>query len=128
MKLLVVVPCSLAVLGLTLASRAGTGGANPPPGDGRKVVKTDPPPEESVAHADFKDANGSTPATMHVNPEGGGSSTDWDQAADGQYYLRGGSGVRSFCFYNHPPPAIGPYTTYEYKLHQEPVSSGYLGD
>jgi len=99
----------------------GSDGVTPQAGNGRKFVRTDPPPETNVAHGDF--ANGGGPSgedTLHLNPEGGGGSSDWDKASDGQYYKRGGNGALSICF--HSPPSAPD--TYEYKMNQEYSSGG----
>jgi len=110
---------------LGMLAQAGTGGAKPPEGNGYKLWRTnpDPPSPASVGHVDFEDGQGGSPNTMHLNPEGGGASTDWEQLPDGQYYKVGGDGKRSFCFYYHPPPALVEYT-YQFKWLQKPSSSG----
>lgn len=115
---------ALVAAGFVAMAVGGENGITPDrDGQSCKFVRTDPPPDTTVAHGDFETGGG--PAgedTVHLNPDGGGPASDWDKGTDGQYRKRGGNGTLSICF--HSPPSSPD--TYTYKVNEEPVSSGEI--
>jgi hypothetical protein len=127
MKANVALVCVASIVGLALLAQGGTGGIAPPEGNGSKMRRTNPGPAENVAAIDFtgKDGPGES-AELHLNPEAGGASSDWDRAptppGDGQYRKRDSDGIRSICFHSNE---TGP-VTYDFKLLEVTVSSGEI--